>query len=562
MESLVKSWKRFERILENNFFLIIGITCCNIIPFRLEVFFLDTDTEWKIKVLKTGYRFIEFFLFILLLCFVLSFIKEKIVTIILKIFFIISLLLFVIEIFLFKLFSMIISPELVQILLETNKNETSEFIDMYFKRIYILYFSIFGVSIYLIYKTFKYITPIMFKYIIKRKVARVLIGLLLILKIFNLNFNNKINFSLYRLLSSINMGLITIKEYKEIDNMKNNIEIIKQKDNKKNIVLIIGESTSRNHMSLYGYKLDTNPLLKKLEKEGNLYKFTDTISPHSHTIPVIKKLLTFYNLERKNKWNKNNNIIDIMNKAGYETYWFSNQAYSGIYENIATALGKRSKTVVFNSMESANKNFKTDYDEEIVQKSEQYILNNDDNNFIIYHLMGTHGRYGDRYPKNFNKFQNNKDPLAAVAKYDKDSIIATYNNAVLYNDYVINKIIDIFKDKESLIIYISDHGEEVYDFRNFVGHTESNGSRYMIEIPFLIYVSNSFKMKYPKIVKKIEKSVNIPYMTDDLIHTILDIAEIETKEYDKTRSVINNNFNSKRKRIYSGKEYDTYWKNN
>lgn len=164
MDSLIKIWKRFEKILGNNFFLIIGIVCCNIIPFRLEVFFFwDIDTEWKIKILKTGYRFIEFFLVILLLCFVLSFIKEKIVTIILKIFFIISLLLFVIEISLFKLFSMIISPELVQILLETNKNETSEFIDMYFKRIYILYFSIFVVSIYLIYKIFKYITPIIFK---------------------------------------------------------------------------------------------------------------------------------------------------------------------------------------------------------------------------------------------------------------------------------------------------------------------------------------------------------------------------------------------------------------
>lgn len=550
MDSLIKIWKRFEKILGNNFFLIIGIVCCNIIPFRLEVFFFwDIDTEWKIKILKTGYRFIEFFLVILLLCFVLSFIKEKIVTIILKIFFIISLLLFVIEISLFKLFSMIISPELVQILLETNKNETSEFIDMYFKRIYILYFSIFVVSIYLIYKIFKYITPIIFKCIIKRKGIRILIILLLILKIFNLNYNNRMNFSLYRLFYSINSGIVAIEEYKEIDNMENNIEIIKQKGTKQNIILIIGESTSRNHMGLYGYKLDTNPLLKKIEKEGNLYKFTDTISPHSHTIPVIKKLLTFYNLESKNKWNKNNNIIDIMNKAGYETYWFSNQAYSGIYENVATALGKRSEIVVFNNMNSTIERIKSDYDEKIIDKSEKYILNNN-SNFIIYHLMGTHGAYKDRYPENFNKFQN------------KNQVVAEYDNAILYNDYVINKIIDIFKNKESLIIYISDHGEEVYDFRNFVGHTESNGSRYMIEIPFLIYVSNSFKAKYPKIVEKIEKSVNMPYMTDDLIHTILDIAEIQTKEYDKTRSVINDNFNSKRKRIYFGKEYDTYWKNN
>ena len=69
MKSLVKSWKRFEKILENNFFLIIGITCCNIIPFRLKVFFLDTDSDWKIKILKTGYRFIEFY-FAIVFCFI------------------------------------------------------------------------------------------------------------------------------------------------------------------------------------------------------------------------------------------------------------------------------------------------------------------------------------------------------------------------------------------------------------------------------------------------------------------------------------------------------------
>lgn len=552
MKNLVKIWKRFEKILEDNFILIIGIVCCNIIPLRFQAFLFDINTDWKIRILKTGYRFIEFFLVILLLCFVLSFIKEKIVTIILKIFFIISLLLFVIEISLFKLFSMIISLELVQILLETNKNEAAEFFNIYFKGKYILYLIMFIIIICLIYNFFKYLTPIMFKYIIKRKVVRVLIGLLLILKIFNLNFNNKINFSLYRLLFSINMGLITIKEYKEIGNMKNNIEIIKQKTNKKNIVLIIGESTSRNHMSLYGYKLDTNPLLKKLEKEGNLYKFTDTISPHCQTILSIRKVLTFYNLESKNKWNENNNIIDVMNVAGYNTSWFSNQSFSGFYDNIATALGTRSKTVVFNSM---NSTIKRAYDEEIIQKSEKYILNNSENNFIIYHLMGTHMRYEDRYPKSFNKFQNKNSLLT---EYNKNSIIAKYDNAVLYNDYIINKIIDIFKDKESIVIYISDHAEEVYDFRNYVSHGESKASKYMVEIPFLIYVSNTFKVKYPKIVKKIEKSVNNPYMTDDLVHTILDIAEIETKEYDKTRSVINDNFNSKRKRIYSGKEYNTY----
>ena len=104
-------------------------------------------------------------------------------------------------------------------------------------------------------------------------------------------------------------------------------------------------------------------------------------------------------------------------------------------------------------------------------------------------------------------------------------------------------------------------GEEVYEFRNFKGHSEENGSRYMVEIPFIIYVSDKFKEKYPKVIKNIENSLNKPYMTDDLIYTILEIAQVKTEEFDETRSIINEKYNSSRKRIFSGKDYDTYWKN-
>ena len=58
-------------------------------------------------------------------------------------------------------------------------------------------------------------------------------------------------------------------------------------------------------MSLYGYKQETNPLLKKIEKEGDLYKFIDVISPHSTTILSLEKALTFYNYEGSKEWYTN-----------------------------------------------------------------------------------------------------------------------------------------------------------------------------------------------------------------------------------------------------------------
>lgn len=46
-------------------------------------------------------------------------------------------------------------------------------------------------------------------------------------------------------------------------------------------------------------------------------------------------------------------------------------------------------------------------------------------------------------------------------------------------------------------------------------------------------------------------------MTDDMIHTVLDIADIKTAEFDPTKSIINDAFNDKRVRIFDGLNYDT-----
>ena len=77
-----------------------------------------------------------------------------------------------------------------------------------------------------------------------------------------------------------------------------------------------------------------------------------------------------------------------------------------------------------------------------------------------------------------------------------------------------------------------------------------------LEVPFLIWTSPKFRQAYPELEARIASSVNRPYMTDDMIHTLLDITGIETPEYDPAKSVINPKFDSSRIRISSGKLYD------
>ena len=553
-----KIYNKLENILKEYFWWIFGIAAFNYIPYGIVRIFLGKYKNFSscYKIIKFILTFFEFFVTTAVICLIILLLFQKIKVlkeIVIKSFFYLSFILFVIELFLLKNFNYLISPPVVQILLETNKNEALEFLQTYLN---IKTFVIVFLICFIIKTLFKRnnkrekIIKEKRKNSLLMKTIKIVFAVVFLIKAVDIKSDLKI-FSFNRVLKSIETGMENIKEYKEISaNLdKNIISIISNNSEIKNIILIIGESTGRKHMSLYGYPVETNPLLKKLEKDGNIYKFTDTISPHAHTIPSIKKLLTFYNFESTKKWYEYNNIIDIMKKAGYETYWFSNQESSGIYGNLSAALGSRSEVIKFTNLKSSDSETENLYDEEVVKLSEKYIENNLNKKFVIYHLLGTHSKYRNRYPKKYSIFKN------------KNRNISEYDNAVLYNDFVVNEIISRFKKEETVLFYVSDHGEEVYEFRNFRGHSEENGSRYMVEIPFIIYVSDKFKEKYPEVIKDVEKSLNKPYMTDDLIHTILDIVQIKTEEFDETRSIINEKYNSSRKRIFSGKDYDTYWKN-
>ena len=69
----------------------------------------------------------------------------------------------------------------------------------------------------------------------------------------------------------------------------------------------------------------------------------------------------------------------------------------------------------------------------------------------------------------------------------------------------------------------------------------------------IIWTSDIFRRSYPELEERIAASIHRPYMTDDMIHTLLDIMGIETEEYEPSRSVINPVFDASRPRIYASR---------
>lgn len=345
-----------------------------------------------------------------------------------------------------------------------------------------------------------------------------------------------------------------------------NISLLKNYNIPK-IIIIVGESTQRNYMSLYGYPLDTTPKLKQHQLNGNLYVFNDIISPHSHTNTSIAKIFTFSNYENEEiHWYKQKNIIDIMKRVGYYTYWISNQESISSFGNAPEAIARRADYTIFlDRMFTGNSITK----DEILVDELHRITSKKEKELYILHLLGTHMDYSQRYPhKKFKYFtvedlkKYNLNFLKNGEQLNNKQMLLKmhYLNAILYNDHVVSKIFNYFKDENAIIFYFSDHGEEVYDFRNFFGHAETMASRYMVEIPFMIYLSNKFKNTYPSIIQKISSSTSKPFMTDDFIHAFLDLLGIDIDEFQKQRSIFNDVYNNNRVRFFANKDYDKYFK--
>ena len=342
---------------------------------------------------------------------------------------------------------------------------------------------------------------------------------------------------------------------------ENRVEILKNNSDIPFIIFIIGESESRHFMGIYNPKYDSTPLCNKLIESGNMFAFTDTISMKSSTAQVMTPLLSFMdNSTETTEFTKFDPLVDVFTKAGYQAFWISNHEKITKDLSYATYMSTRCNYSTFTSKSAGNVEHISRLclkDEVILPVLDKYINNQvpqKEKNLFCFQIMGSHIRYKDRVPDNFNKFQYTdvkEDKLNEIQK----KTVAEYLNTIYYTDYIINEIISRFADKDAIMVYVSDHGEEMWQ-SGFVGHGPTSVSKYMIEIPFLIWVSDKFKEKRLEKIQSIKESINKPFMTDNLTHVMLDLANIETKQYDPTKSVINQAYKVRDRIVINGLKYE------
>ena len=295
------------------------------------------------------------------------------------------------------------------------------------------------------------------------------------------------------------------------------------------VVVILGESFSRNHSSLYGYAKRTNPLLEKKVDEGSLVVFRDVTSPCTHTTEAFKYILNTNQIGHEGDvpWYEHTNLIEVMNVAGYHTAWLSNQAEKGMYDNLPSGHARLCDESFFLENEQGTER----YDGGLMGKAPSSA----EKVCVFYHLMGQHECFEKRYPKTYAHFT--AEDYTDFPEHQR-TFRATYDNATLYNDFVVNSILDEYSQRDAVVFYVPDHALDVFDtdpdycaHANATPESQAQGKK----IPFMIYFSPTFQERHPETVARAWGSVNHPFCTDKLIYAVMDVTGYKFADNDDVK---------------------------
>jgi len=278
---------------------------------------------------------------------------------------------------------------------------------------------------------------------------------------------------------------------------------------------------------------------------------------------MLKEILSLHSVDSNKGWNEYPLLPHIMRDAGFYVSFVSNQIPAYGDDGCADELG----AYFFQHPQVAKRSFdyrntkEYRYDLLLLEEIKSARINrNGKPEFTIIQLKGQHIYAKYNFPPTFAKFkpQDYNDGSFVISEAQKQEK-ADYDNATLYNDYVVEQIFRCYDDTPTIVIYMSDHGEEVHDYRPFLSRSHGdvkteNEIKYQYQIPFLIYANRKFVEQNGRLVERIMEAQTLPFMADDVSHLILGISGIKSGWYSPCRDLLHDEYNTKRIRFIEDKQ--------
>jgi heptose-I-phosphate ethanolaminephosphotransferase len=314
-------------------------------------------------------------------------------------------------------------------------------------------------------------------------------------------------------------------------------------------VFLVGESLTRNHMSIYGYWRDTTPALERLADE--MVMFTDVVSPHSYTEESLELVLALANQANGMRFGDraNYSLLEILRAAGFSTWWISNQNSFGPFDNKVAVLAREAEHVHFSGYRSG-RFFANPPDEVLLEPFAAALRDPAPRKAIFLHFMGSHWVYARRYPPDAIVWS--ADPAAAqigalAATHPKLHLLNDYDNAVRYHDGLVGQIIESLRasGQAAVAALFSDHGENVSRMK---GHHRHEFTRDHVEVPLLLWFSPQYAALAPEVVARARENARLPFALEDLPHLVASLAKLRSSSLAPERSPLSPAYRAPRER--------------
>ncbi|MBS9780277.1 MAG: sulfatase-like hydrolase/transferase [Moraxellaceae bacterium] len=333
--------------------------------------------------------------------------------------------------------------------------------------------------------------------------------------------------------------LVNTPRYFSADNTQSREQILLPKASIKNnekalFVLVIGESSSRESYSLYGYQRNTNPQLAKIKNLVPYY----AESCDTYTMVGLKCIL-----EHKKTDKLYEPLPSYLYRSGVDVVWrtlndgepyiqtraFQNQTY---FSKICSEKNCGFDEVILSDLQGE------------INKS------NTDKMLLVLHLNPSHGsRYDTKYPKEFEKFTpvcHENDPTAC----EQQEVVNAYDNTIVYTDHILASLIKKLakiQDRKVAMLYVSDHGESLgKDGVYFHAKDMSIAPKRQYQVPFMVWTSdNARKPKLDYSVKNGLPEGKTGLSQHNVFHSVLDFLAVDSPVFDKEKSVFYKNDSKK-----------------
>lgn len=296
------------------------------------------------------------------------------------------------------------------------------------------------------------------------------------------------------------------------------------------VVLVLGESVRADHLGINGYIRKTTPLLSS---RNNIISFDKVYTPLTYTSISLPQILTNESIENTPTQNTYS-IYSVLNKIGMSTSWIGNQSPEKSYTSFISQNNNIQLIDPYHSVLSFHKKL----DAALIPPLKK-TLTKQESQFVTLHMIGSHWWYENRYSEEFRKYVPVIDSKH-IPSLSKEQLINSYDNTIRYLDFFLNETIHKLEKegKQTVLIYLSDHGEALGEENKWLHAQENEASK---NPAMLVWYSDTFEKNNPLFVENLAANSTKNITTDFLYHSVLDLIGVENFEYQKQNSIFYSN---------------------